>query len=59
MTVEIHIGSMLFGVLIGYLLIGSIFLKLYFDGRYDEGFSKGWGYGYSHTKQESEEEDGQ
>lgn len=57
MSVTIHIGSMLFGFFLGYVVIATIFLCIgYFDKQWDIGFSQGYDAGYKVRKSEEKKE---
>ena len=53
MTITIHMGSMLFGFFLGYVVIATIFLCIgYFSEQWDSGFSQGYNAGYKVRKSE-------
>lgn len=59
MTITIHIGSWLFGFFSGYVLLTIIGTVLFYDSKWDDGFSKGYKAGKEDEKRKLAEQEGE
>ena len=56
MSVTIHVGSMLLGIIIGFVFVAfGILLVFWFADKDDVFFSKGWHYGFSSGREYEKE----
>jgi len=56
-NLSIHLPSVLIGIIIGYIFIATVFFKINFDNRWDEGFSTGWQSGKKFAESSAKEKE--